>query len=224
MLGAVTTHTPVARPLRADAERNRAKILEAAADVFAGAGLEATLHDVAAHAGVGVGTVYRRFPDKAALLGALFDDKIRAVIEVAERATAEPDSWAGLVGFLHGLTEMQSHNRGLHEVLNGSEYCRDRVAEARSVFLPLMQRLLARAQADGHVRSDLETSDLTVILLMVNAVALFSQDVSADLWERYLDLLLDGVRARRGQPALSPRALTDDELLESTNGWQRLRR
>src|ERR1700744_5003755 len=107
MLLAVTTHTrgdapvhtrapaPVhadARPLRADAERNRAKILEAAADVFADAGLDATLHDVAARAGVGVGTVYRRFPHKEALLGALFDDKLREVIDVVERAGAEPDS------------------------------------------------------------------------------------------------------------------------------------
>jgi AcrR family transcriptional regulator len=220
----VTTHTPVARPLRADAERNRAKILEAAADVFASAGLEATLHDVAARAGVGVGTVYRRFPDKEALLGALFDDKLRAVIEVAERATQEPDSWTALVGFLRALTDMQSQNRGLHEVLNGSEYCQDRVAEARNEFSPLIERLLARAQADGHVRADLEPSDLTVILLMLNAVALFSHQTRADLWQRELDLVLEGLRARPGQSRLSRPALTDEELVESTRGWQRMRR
>jgi AcrR family transcriptional regulator len=216
--------TPVARPLRADAERNRAKILEAAADVFAFAGLEATLHDVAARAGVGVGTVYRRFPDKEALLEALFDDKIREVIGLAESAGEEPDSWAALVGFLRALTEMQSQNRGLYEVMNGSDYCQDRVAEARNEFAPLLQRLLGRAQADGHVRSDLDPSDLTPILLMLNAVALFSQDVGADLWERYLELLLEGVRARPGQAPLSKRALTDDELVTSTKGWQRQRR
>jgi len=220
----VTTHTAVARPLRADAERNRAKILEAAADVFAGAGLEATLHDVAARARVGVGTVYRRFPDKEALLGALFDDKLRMVIEVAERATHEPDSWAALVGFLRALTEMQSENRGLHEVLNGSEYCQDRVAEARTEFAPLIDRLLARAQADGHVRADLEPSDLTVILLMLNAVALFSHEARPDLWERQLELVLEGLRARPEQSRLSRPALTDDELALSTRGWQPIRR
>ena len=179
MLLAVTTRTAEARPLRADAERNRAKILEAAADVFASAGLEATLHDVAARAGVGVGTVYRRFPHKEALLGALFDDKLREVIAVVERACDEPDSWQALVGFLRGLTEMQSQNRGLYEVLNGSEYCQDRVAEARTAFVPLIERLLARAQADGHVRGDLEASDLTMIVLMLNAVALVSQDAQS---------------------------------------------
>lgn len=224
MIGAVTTHTAVVRPLRADAERNRAKILEAAADVFASAGLEATLHDVAARAGVGVGTVYRRFPDKEALLGALFDDKLRAVIEVAQRATREPDSWVALVGFLRALTQMQSENRGLHEVLNGSEYCQERVAEARDAFAPLVEQLLGRAQADGHVRADLEPSDLTVILLMLNAIALFSHDARPDLWERQLDLVLEGVRARKGQAPLSRPALTDDELMRATQGWQRLRR
>jgi AcrR family transcriptional regulator len=214
----------VPRPLRADAERNRAKILEAAADVFAGAGVEATLHDVAARAGVGVGTVYRRFPDKEALLGALFDDKLSSVIELAERASREPDSWAGLAGFLRALTQMQSENRGLHEVLNGSEYCQDRVAEARSAFAPLVERLLERAQADGHVRADLEPSDLTLILLMLNAVALFSHETRPDLWERQLELVLEGLRARPGQARLSRPALTDAELVDSTRGWQRLRR
>lgn len=215
---------PAARPLRADAERNRAKILEAAAKVFASAGVDATLHDVAARAGVGVGTVYRRFPDKEALLGALFDDTLHAVIGVAEAATREPDSWSALVGFLRALTEMQSENRGLHEVLNGSEYCQERVAEARTEFAPLVERLLARAQADGHVRADLEPSDITIVLLMLNAVALFSHDTRPDLWERELDLVLEGLRARPGQAPLSRPALTDDQLVASTRGWQKLRR
>jgi AcrR family transcriptional regulator len=217
-------HPADARPLRADAERNRAKILEAAADVFAGAGLEATLHDVAARAGVGVGTVYRRFPHKEALLGALFDDKLREVIEVVERACDEPDSWQALTGLLGALTAMQSQNRGLYEVLNGSEYCQDRVAEARNAFVPLIERLLARVHADGHVRSDLEASDLTMIVLMLNAVALISQDAKPELWQRYLEVVLDGIRARPGQPSLTPRALTDDEMKQAAKGWQRLRR
>ena len=224
MLCAVTVHTAESRPLRADAERNRAKILAAAADVFASAGVEATLHDVAARAGVGVGTVYRRFPHKEALLGALFDDKLREVIELVERACAEPDSWDAVVSFLRALTEMQSQNRGLYEVLNGSDYCQDRVAEARTIFEPLIKNLLARAKADGHVRADLEVSDLSMIVLMLNAVAVVSHDVNPALWGRYLDLILEGLRVRDGQPPLSTPALSDDELELATKGLSRLRR
>ena len=224
MLSAVKADTAEVRPLRADAERNRAKILEAAADVFATAGVEATLHDVAARAGVGVGTVYRRFPHKEALLGALFDDKLSEVLGLVEAAGANPDSWAALVGFLHALTDMQSRNRGLFEVLNGSEYCQDRVAEARVKFEPLVKRLLARAQADGHVRRDIETSDLSMIVLMLNSVALISQDVKTDLWKRYLDLMLDAIRVHEGQTRLTTSALGDDELELATKTWQRQRR
>jgi AcrR family transcriptional regulator len=220
----VRTHTAESRPLRADAERNRAKILEAAADVFASAGVEATLHDVAARAGVGVGTVYRRFPHKEALLGALFDDKLGEVIAVVERACAEPDSWEALVGFLRGLTEMQSQNRGLYEVLNGSEYCQDRVGEARTRFEPLIKRLLARAQADGHIRSDITTSDLSMIVFMLNTVAAISHDVSPQLWGRYLEVILDGLRARKGQAPLMVPALSDDALEQASKGLSRLRR
>ena len=86
------------RPLRRDAERNRQRILEAAAEVFTERGFAATLDDVARHAGVGVGTVYRRFPDKAALADALFDERIDALVTLAEQARDEPDAWAALVG------------------------------------------------------------------------------------------------------------------------------
>src|ERR1700761_3739438 len=88
------------RPLRKDAERNRRRILRAASDVFTERGLEATLDDVAREAGVGVGTVYRRFPDKAALADALFEERIDALVELATQAHAADDPWEGLAGFM----------------------------------------------------------------------------------------------------------------------------
>src|ERR1700721_3342156 len=91
---------PAPRPLRRDAERNRQRILRAAAEVFTTRGLQATLDDVARHAGVGVGTVYRRFPDKESLVEALFEERLAAMVALAEKALAEPDSWTGLVSFL----------------------------------------------------------------------------------------------------------------------------
>src|ERR1700727_1301184 len=91
---------PAPRPLRRDAELNRQRILRAAAEVFTSRGLQASLDDVARHAGVGVGTVYRRFPDKESLVEALFEERIEAIVAIAEKALAEPDSWTGLVSFL----------------------------------------------------------------------------------------------------------------------------
>src|ERR1700733_9320957 len=101
------------RPLRRDAERNRQRILEAPAAVFTERGFAATLDDVARHAGVGVGTVYRRFPDKASLAGALFDERIDTLITLAEQARDEPDAWAALVAFLERSAEMLTGDRGL---------------------------------------------------------------------------------------------------------------
>src|SRR5579884_266131 len=89
-----------ARPLRADAERNRQRILRAAAEVFTTRGLQTSLDEVARHAGVGVGTVYRRFPDKDALVEALFEERIQQIIGLADAAWNEPDSWSALASFL----------------------------------------------------------------------------------------------------------------------------
>src|SRR5215468_12232436 len=91
---------PAPRPLRRDAERNRQLILRAASEVFTSRGLQASLDDVAQHAGVGVGTVYRRFPDKEALVEALFEERLDTMAGLAEQGLADPDPWAGLVFFL----------------------------------------------------------------------------------------------------------------------------
>src|SRR5215470_17846329 len=88
------------RPLRRDAERNRQRILAAAAEVFTERGLDATLDEVARAAGVGIGTVYRRFPDKESLIAELFRDRIDALVTVAEEACAALDPWQGLTGYL----------------------------------------------------------------------------------------------------------------------------
>src|ERR1700728_5125884 len=87
-------------PLRRDAERNRQRILAAAADVFTERGLDATLDEVAKAAGVGIGTVYRRFPDKETLVSELFRERIDALVTVAETACTAPDPWRGLVSYL----------------------------------------------------------------------------------------------------------------------------
>src|SRR3954462_6998050 len=96
---ATSDTTPAERPLRRDAERNRQRILTAAADAFAEGGLAVTMDEIARRAGVGVGTVYRRFPDKELLVAALFEQRIDELIGLAQAARDEPDPFAGLVRF-----------------------------------------------------------------------------------------------------------------------------
>src|SRR4030081_3887646 len=98
--------TTVERPLRKDAERNRQRILEAARELFTQQGLGVTLNDIAHHAGCGVGTVYRRFPDKEQLIDALFEERVGELVARAEEALSDRDPWLGLIGFLeYGLQQ-----------------------------------------------------------------------------------------------------------------------
>src|ERR1041385_4532422 len=109
--------TSDSRPLRAAAVRNRERILAAAADVFADRGLDVSLDDVARHAGVGVGTVYRRFPGKEALAEALFHDRLDGLVALAGHALARPDAWEGLVWFLEQAGALLATDRGMRQVL-----------------------------------------------------------------------------------------------------------
>ena len=111
------TTASAARAPRADAERNRRRVLAAAESVFAERGATATLNDVARAAGVGVGTVYRKFPDKEAMLDALFDDKIASLESLAEEASTIDDAGDAVRGLLLGLMEKRATDRGLDAIL-----------------------------------------------------------------------------------------------------------
>src|SRR6516225_5118044 len=194
---AATTAVPDARPLRRDAERNRVRILRAAADVFTEKGLRATLDDVADRAGVGVGTVYRRFPDKEALVEALFTERLDAVVGFAERALAEPDPWAGLVSFLEQAAGLIAGDRGLRQILMFASYGRDRVDQARARMLPVVTAMVERAQRAGAVRADLRPTDIPLIEFMLGWAAEYAAGVRPEIWRRYLALMLDALRPER---------------------------
>jgi AcrR family transcriptional regulator len=185
------------RPLRADAARNRERILTAASEVFAQRGLDATLDEIAHHAGVGVGTVYRRFAGKEELVEALFEQSVNELVDLAEAAVAYEDSWDGLVWFLGRATQMQADDRGLRDVVLHSGYGRERLAQARGCIVPVVTRLVERAQADGYLRPDLVPADVPIIELMVSTVATYTGDLAPDLWRRYLAIVIDGLAAQR---------------------------
>src|SRR5690348_16690606 len=126
------------RPLRRDAERNRQRILAAAAEVCNERGLEVSLDEIARQAGVGVGTVYRRFRAKEELIEALFMDRLDAITAIGEEAFASPDPWSGLVFFMERMAETMAGHLGLRQMLMFATYGRNLVAVAR-------QRKIGRA-------------------------------------------------------------------------------
>ena len=202
--------TGAVRPLRRDAERNRQRILEAAWEAFNERGLDISLDEIARYAGVGVGTVYRRFGTKEELIQALFMARVDAVAAIAEEAFEVPDPWSGLVFFMEQMAEMMAGDLGLRQMLMFATYGQDLVAVARQRNAPLVRRLVERAQAAGQLRADLRPTDVPFIVFMLTEATQLTQAASADIWRRYLTLILDGMRPERADvtplpvPALLP--------------------
>jgi AcrR family transcriptional regulator len=209
-----TCPVATARPLRRDAELNRQKILAAAKVVFSERGLEATLDDIAHYAGLGVGTVYRRFPSKEHLVEALFVAKFEEITDFAEKALAEPDAWEGFVQFAWKTAELHTADRGLRDVMLSASFGQDKVAQAKEQMFPVCRRLVERAQASGQLRADVSPTDLPLLHLMIGSVAEYTHDVQPDLWRRYLGMLLDGLRAQPGAPSDLVCAPLDEQTLD----------
>ncbi len=201
-MGAVRVESgdQVTRPLRADAARNRERILRAAAAVFAQRGLGATLDDVAAAADVGVATVYRRFPDKEALVTALFESAIDEIAALAITARGFENSWDALVWFLEEVLQRQCSDRGLRDVVVGTPYDRDWVSAAKQRLGVAVGALLERAQRDGYLRRDVVVADVAVLEMMISTLGSAAASVAPDLWRRYLALVLDGLAAPGSRP------------------------
>jgi AcrR family transcriptional regulator len=197
--------------LRADAERNRQRIIDAAAELFAAKGLSVGLDEIAHHAGVGVGTAYRRFPDKGRLIEALFEERVDRIVEAAEAGLAADDPWEGLAGFLERATELQIANRGLRELIFGSEHGAALAPRARAKIAPLVEQLVRRAQGTGVLREDIVAADLPLLQFIVSSSSELTTREAPDLWRRYLALVLDGLRTPNPHP-LPERGLSPDEL------------
>ena len=207
------------RALRADALRNQQRIIAAARDLFATRGLEATLNDVAHHAGVGVGTVYRRFATKDELLEAIFEDGIDQVVELAKEALAVEDSWDGFVWFVEHLCELTATDRGLREMVCSKAYGGYRVECARLRLDPHVSQVVERALDDGHIRPEICSTDMPILNMLAGTVAEYAGHIEPDLWRRYVTLLLDGMRHRDGQSRLPVDALCDDKMDRAMQGW-----
>jgi AcrR family transcriptional regulator len=189
--------------LRVDAERNRSQILEAARAAFAEQGLDVPMHEIARRAGVGVGTLYRRFPTRSALVTGAFEEKMRTYAEGVESALADPDPWAGFCGYVERLCLMQSTDRGFSEVLTLTFPTAEVFEAARRRAYSGFKKLIVRAKASGSLREDFVPEDL-IMLLMANAgVLAATADTAPRMSPRLVAYLLEAFAApsRNGLPA-----------------------
>ena len=211
--------SPGEQTLRRDAERNRRRIIEAARELCATRGLEATLNEVAHHANLGVGTVYRRFPTKEALFEAIFEDGVDQLVALAETALEAENSWEGFSWFVQQMTESTATDRGLREVAFSRACCGGRVDAGRTRLEPVVTKLVERAQRDSYLRPEIRSTDVPLLGLMAGAVSEYSDGLSADLWRRYVAILLQGMRCQPGLDRLPVDALTSDELQAAMYAW-----
>lgn len=219
-LKGMSSQETTGRPLRSDAVRNRQRIVDAARELFAERGLKPNLNDVAHHAGVGVGTVYRRFATKDDLILAIFEDGLDQLTALAGEALLIDDPWDGFVWFLNQMCEVTATDRGLREIAFSKAFSNTRVEAAQHRLGPEVTRLVERAQADGSLRPEVSFSDMPIVSLLAGMVSEFAGHVDADLWRRYVAILLDGMRLRTDQVPLPVKALDETSLDAAMRTWE----
>lgn len=201
-------------PQRRDAQANRAKLLDAARQVFAERGLDVTLDDIAVRAQVGVGTAYRNFANKDALIDELLFQRMDELTAMARHCLAIEDPWTALRTFLEQIVELQCQDRGLKQVLYSPQRAHKRVAKARDQLVPVIAELVDRAKAAGQVRPDASSTDVAVINIMVGTVLDLARGIDPHVHLRYLEILLAGLRADGAVPGTLPAGPMERPALE----------
>jgi AcrR family transcriptional regulator len=184
----------VPRALRADAERNRRRILDAARQVFADEGLGVGVDAVARTAGVGVGTLYRRFPTKHDLLAAVIEDGVCRLAEEVEQVESIEDPWQAFESTVRAFAETIARDRGFYEVIHGTPEFIPIARESKLRLMDLVQSVLTRAQEAGLVRKDIVADDIAVLSQVAARMPRWRVEAQPELWTRYLALALDGMR------------------------------
>lgn len=205
--------TDLERPLRADAARNRELILQTARRCFAERGISVTLNDIAHEAGVGVGTVYRRFADKDSLIEALLAAKFEAMNEAASRAADETDPGEALRVYLAGAFEFRARDRALADAIVRAGKSRPSIVRERDKLEAQVDQIIRRALDAGAVRPGFAWSDLPMLTTMVGAVADATRDHDPNAWRRYAEVVIDGVVASRNDAPMTGEPL-DREGIE----------
>ena len=185
--------------LRRDAARNRAALIAAGRDVFAERGPDASLEEIARRADVGIGTLYRHFPTREALIEVIFEEHFDQVVAAADAAAADEDAWEGIVGFLERVLDLQARNFPLRSVFLRLPTSPG-IAERRKLIGPLLDLLVERAREQGAVRDDLTVGDLSMAMWSFAPIFEATAGIAPQAWRRHLQIVLDGMRPEAATP------------------------
>jgi AcrR family transcriptional regulator len=190
--------------LRSDAERNRTRILNAACEAFTEGGLNVPMEQVARRAGVGIATVYRRFPTRPGLIAAAFEAKMVAYADAVTQALAEPDPWAGFCGHLERVCAMQAEDQGFTDVLTMTFPTAPAFEAARARAYDGFVELVGRAKAAGRLRADFVPEDLIMVLMANAGVIAATGDAAPGTWRRFVAYLLQAFASEGALPLPDP--------------------
>jgi AcrR family transcriptional regulator len=193
-----------ATPLRADAQRNLDRILEAARSVFAEDGLEASVADVAERAGVGTATIFRRFPTKGDLVAAMLEQELVALLARAEAAAAADDPAAAIAEFFSAAVGGLIENRCFCEASGGGLFARPRMQELAGEVTAVVEELLRRAREAGAIRPDIVPEDIAFLVNAVGHAGLRLEHTAPGAWRRYVEIVLAGLAPRGAELAQKP--------------------
>ncbi len=179
--------------MRADARRNRERLLAAATAAFAEHGADAPLEDIARSAGVGIGTLYRHFPTRLALQEGVFRSQVETVCARGRELSEAPSPGDAFAAWLHVLGGFLATKRGLsHALISTLGKDSELISSCGQVMRTTAEQLLSRAQQAGEVRADLTAVD---VMRLVHGLAVSTENAPAEA-NRLLSLLLDGMRTR----------------------------
>jgi AcrR family transcriptional regulator len=192
------------RNLRADAERNRERVLETAREVFPELGLDVSTNEIARRAGVGVASLFRRLPTGDDLVAAVFVEKMLAYSEAIDEALANADAGDGFCTYMERACRMQADDRGFADVLIMTFSTAKEFEEERNRAANALAELLDRAKASGKLRKDFAHQDVPLILMANAGVVTATRNAAPDAWRRLLGYLIQSFASAAAQPLPDP--------------------
>jgi AcrR family transcriptional regulator len=184
--------------LRADAVRNRELLVDAAAEAFAERGLDIPLEEIAVRAGVGIATLYRRFPTREDLLAAVAERKLVAYEEALEKADRKPDPWSAFAGYVEGVCALQAADGPMADVFTMTFPSAPEFESRRRALFQGYLRLVERAKSAGALREDFSPQDLPMLLMANAGLLRGTAEAAPTAWKRFVAYLLDAFRAGTG--------------------------